>query len=476
MIKTLKLDTKFFSMRMAHLLEMYVPGSVGTALFITAVTCLMDPARNVCFGSPIEVVRSVSKGLLMLRLWRKYLILSGLPLDSKPGAASEKSKRGCFISKQTYDSLELQAHAIIIHQLAMFLHCYNRGKSYACTGNASTLATERFIGQSQAKTTELQSLCQEPSVAETLDRAGQVQYNLSVVQELAAKNVKVKPTNNRKKTAFKFSTFHNTTNYEYPDTFEEFKTQVCESFFCGVKDAQKEMTKLPQGFRDTLGEFWKAPFTFDHGKCQIIQETPGDSYDFLSHRRQNVNKRNPGDRNETALHRNVNESDDDSDENDDDQDNVYSAADVASDSDSEDESHIVSEPGMCISKGKGTIHLSTALKLAMRPKDYVHKERSKRHIVYPLRDIHVIPGNHDVILFRHYAIKHHPVSVIHIVSIEAENGSSISSTSKSGKEKFRGTLMDIDMKAKYCDKTSINACVTMDARSSYYSGSTDRYG
>ena len=89
---------KIFCDRMVSLLDMFVPGSRGTQLFITAISAVMEPARNVKFGSPVDVVRSVAKGLFMLRLWKRYLLLQGLPLDAKPGAAKEPSKRGCFIS------------------------------------------------------------------------------------------------------------------------------------------------------------------------------------------------------------------------------------------------------------------------------------------------------------------------------------------------------------------------------------------
>ena len=121
---------KIFCDRMVSLLDMFVPGRRGTQLFITAISAVMEPARNVKFGSPVDVVRSVAKGLLMLRLWKRYLLLQGLPLDAKPGAAKEPSKRGCFISAQTYSSIEIQAHATIHHQLAMFLHCNTQGIDY----------------------------------------------------------------------------------------------------------------------------------------------------------------------------------------------------------------------------------------------------------------------------------------------------------------------------------------------------------
>jgi hypothetical protein len=109
----------------------------------------------------------------MLRLWRKSLLLNQMQLVAKKGATSDPEKRGCFITSQTYESLEVQCHAAIDHQLALYLHSID-GYKHISPRNASTIATEKFIGQSQAKTSHLQSLNQEPSVAETIDRAGAV--------------------------------------------------------------------------------------------------------------------------------------------------------------------------------------------------------------------------------------------------------------------------------------------------------------
>ena len=127
------------------------------------VMYIMDPYRNVDFGSPLDV-RSVATGLTMLRLWKKYMQLTGGRLMSKKGAASDPASGGNFITSQTFDSLEIQCHAAIDHQLAPFLHGEEKSCKYSSPKNASTVATERFIGQMQAKTSHFHSLNQEPSV------------------------------------------------------------------------------------------------------------------------------------------------------------------------------------------------------------------------------------------------------------------------------------------------------------------------
>ena len=328
---------------------------------------------------------------------------------------------------------------MIHHQLVMFLHGKTDGKDYASTRNASTLATERFIGQSQSKTTELQSLCQEPSVAETLDRAGQIQYNLSVFQELSSKDVRIKPTNNRRKTAYLFNKHKSNTTYQYPASYEEFKSQMCGSFFEGIKDAQAEMAKLPSEFRDTLGEFWAVPFTFQHIKHEIIDGAPHDDYNHLRFKRQ------PGEEirsTEDSFENQDNESD---------QEETVTGAqldtndcDLLSDSNDEQESVPSEKSSVNIVRGNSTINLSRALTLAMKAKDSVNKDRAKRHIVYLMKTFKEIPSFHDVVAFRYYVIKNKSISIVQIVCIETELGTQVQSTTRSGKDKFRGILMDYD--------------------------------
>ena len=64
---------------------------------------------------------------------------------------------------------------------------------------ASTIATERFIGQSQAKTTHIQHTNQEPSYAEFLDRASNIEFNIEVLQDLGRQGLNVPYTSSRKK-------------------------------------------------------------------------------------------------------------------------------------------------------------------------------------------------------------------------------------------------------------------------------------
>ena len=167
-----------FDLRMADLLEEYVPDSVSTVVYIKMIYYIMLPFRDLNMTPP-EIVRSVGTGPMMMRLWKKYLELSQLPLQSGKGAAKDSKKQGCFITSETYTSLEIQVHATIDHQLAMFLHG-TQSPNYSSPCKASTIYTEKFIGQSQCKTTHVQGTNQEPTLADTLDRATSIQFNLEV--------------------------------------------------------------------------------------------------------------------------------------------------------------------------------------------------------------------------------------------------------------------------------------------------------
>ena len=253
-----------FSMNIVNLLQEHVAGSLGTQLYISMIIYMMEPFRNVAFGTPLELVKSIATGLTMLRLWRQYLKCTGRKLSAQNGAKTTPSKRGNFITSQTYDSLEIQCHAAIQHQLALYLHSPQDGHNYAVPKNASTIATERFIGQSQAKTSHLQSLNQEPSVAETIDRAGKIQHNIETLHQLAENNVQTSATSNRKKTISKFTSHKSHSSYKYPLEYSEFIEELKTAFCEGVSQGQKEMEKLPSEFKEVLvkNNLWEKPMTF----------------------------------------------------------------------------------------------------------------------------------------------------------------------------------------------------------------------
>ena len=90
---------QLFTEWVADLLDIYVPGSQGTSLYIRSVFHLIEPFRKPNFGSPSDVQQSVSCGITILRLWRKVVELQKLHLHSKPGAKKTPENRGNFVTR-----------------------------------------------------------------------------------------------------------------------------------------------------------------------------------------------------------------------------------------------------------------------------------------------------------------------------------------------------------------------------------------
>jgi len=109
-------------------IETHLPSAKATQLYLQASIWILEPFRNEKFGSPPEVVKSLWAGIMTWRRWRRYVgVTEGLTLADN------------FISRIHYLTLELMAHAgILHHQLALFLSFPDLGvKDYnlCWTGN-----------------------------------------------------------------------------------------------------------------------------------------------------------------------------------------------------------------------------------------------------------------------------------------------------------------------------------------------------
>ena len=88
----------------------HVPTAHGTILYLQASLWVYEPYRNQSFGPPTAVVQSLWAGISTWRRWRRYVELTkGISLTNN------------WISRSHYLTLELMAHAGILHQLALFL-------------------------------------------------------------------------------------------------------------------------------------------------------------------------------------------------------------------------------------------------------------------------------------------------------------------------------------------------------------------
>lgn len=122
---------RLFTVRIADLLDEHVPGSNGTSLYIRAVFHLIHPFRVPDVGSPEDVQKSISCAITIFRLWKKVLELKRFNLHSKPGAKSNPSRCGKFLTYGCYRTAEILFAAATNHQLAMFLHFKELGPVWA---------------------------------------------------------------------------------------------------------------------------------------------------------------------------------------------------------------------------------------------------------------------------------------------------------------------------------------------------------
>ena len=137
----------------------FVPGSEGTQLYLLAATATHEPFRNYQFGPPPMVARSLWKGLMIWKRWRRYIQLTdGLSLTNH------------FISQSHYLTEELLVHAGINHQLAIywsFPHLSIKEYSIRNTGNRGI---EAIHGMFRGGTTSLPITSPNLSFAEFLAR------------------------------------------------------------------------------------------------------------------------------------------------------------------------------------------------------------------------------------------------------------------------------------------------------------------
>ena len=76
--------TRVINHNVINELKSVVPDSEGTQLYLLAATATHEPYRNEKFGPPPIVGRSLWKGLMIWRWWRRYIQLTdGLLLTKK---------------------------------------------------------------------------------------------------------------------------------------------------------------------------------------------------------------------------------------------------------------------------------------------------------------------------------------------------------------------------------------------------------
>ena len=143
-------------------------------------------------GSPAAIQESVSSAITVLCLWKRVLEIKKMLLHSKPGAKTDPTKRGKFLTHGCYTTAEILFSAATLYQLAMFLHFKHLVTSGSSLFNTGTKSTGRIISEIQGKTNEIQSLDSQPTFADMLDKITRVQFNINAKQRLAHAGAKVK--------------------------------------------------------------------------------------------------------------------------------------------------------------------------------------------------------------------------------------------------------------------------------------------
>ena len=104
---------ELFSRRCIDLFRVYldqVPGGKGTLLYIEMGYHLIEPMHNTDFGTPLQVVRSLWKGLTILRMQKAYVkATTGLKMKDHS------------VSYEMHDIFELQVQQATNYLIILFL-------------------------------------------------------------------------------------------------------------------------------------------------------------------------------------------------------------------------------------------------------------------------------------------------------------------------------------------------------------------
>ncbi len=442
---------KIFSLRIAEMLESHVKGSEATCLYIIATYHLTQPFYQADFGSPEDIQRSVSTGITIFRLWRKYLELKKIRLHAQAHAKKNRDKRGHFLTYGAYTTAELIFSAASLHCLAMFLHFKEFGPTLCSPKRSGTISTEKIIGQLQGKTTNIQSLDTSPTFGDMLNRSKDLQFITEALNDLSTyEGVKIPSTSNRKKSHFDKTNTVTSSCYQYPHRYQDFLKRQQQVHKEGVNKAQELVKKfLPAEVSRLLesNESWDCPYSFQKpANLKMVKSSPPPpEYDKLSvslatsvDSKAIVNSVESSSAFEDMILENDNstEKPDTSSEI----DEELSETSSSSDSDDQDDTTTKSNSKWYIKKGGSDLHISRALKLLL-PREYISKERSRRHWVGKSlsRAWKQLDDTHDIIRFRDVAIKGRDKDqLLHILSIQSHDGKEQLSTSSKAKGIIRG--------------------------------------
>ena len=431
---------KLFNTSIADMLDMHVNEARATSLYIRMMASIFRPLSSLDFGNPLDVVQSLACGRSVLRLWKAYVEIDpSLRVTALPNASSNPSKRGNFITRNTYETLELLVDSGIQYQLILFLDQSSGGEKWASPVNAGTLSTEQIIGQIQGKTNKAQTLNSQPSVGEVIATASKLQHNITTQHMLKNNDVNIRPTTNRRRLHARFQKHKDEMKYAFPPTYSEFRNQLKCAYSAGTKEGQELVQSyLPKDFKvllESRGK-WKTPFVAEKPKAMQFVSNSLPRYDKTSFSAWNINQI-------PSL-----KDEDDKEHGEDLEDQSGNRSEqISSDEDDvvNSESNTEKHPNKWYIDYKGSpMHINRALKTLV-PREHISRERGKRHWVPPLQLTGQtnIGRSHNVIRFSDVILKLKPLvaKVGHIISVR-ENGKDVASMSSRCQGEVNAVLYD----------------------------------
>ena len=464
---------KVFSDKICDQLQNHVSGSEGTIVYIKAVCFLLKPCRSTNMSYK-EAMTSVTTGLYMFRLWRKYLQASKFNLHAKPGAKQNQAKRGHFITGPAYDAVELTYSGVVGYLLTLFRHFKKKlSDPNLFPLNLGTGTTERIISEIQGQTTHSQHLDKQPTYADILHRLRGVEENQRILEELTEKGVKQRISNKRRELKRKRAVLSELT-YEVPNTFEEFVAELVTCHDIGVKQAQDIMESyLPKGFPERLKSIidrdnrsaWDLPYSFAHPPdIRFIDPTIEKDHPFVKVNFDTIKivKKEEEEEEEEEEDTQQKQSEEtcqaEGEEEDEEEvktkdsisghthDNSQNPADTGctEGNDAETSSNDNKNLWYFSKLEDGEIkkyHIKTILNELCQKED-VDRSRAGRHKKYPMPGCEIIPKDHDVILFHDYVVRDtlSKLLIVNITRIEGNGGKRKKSCSSKSDHKFMGRI------------------------------------
>ena len=102
-----------------------------TMMIQIIIIIITEPFYDVEFGTPEQIQMSVSTGITIFCLWRRYLELKKMRLHAFPNASKIIEKRGHFLTYGAYTTAELIFSAASSHCIEMFCTSRSLAHHYA---------------------------------------------------------------------------------------------------------------------------------------------------------------------------------------------------------------------------------------------------------------------------------------------------------------------------------------------------------